>query len=98
MLACLAAVVALTDGLTRGPGRLTARGFLPWEPETAVPPSSRRLPAALLCWHASPLAALRALLVAALVCDLGSSVSKVHYALPSRLLAPPPGRAAAATV
>ena len=98
VLACLAAVVALTGRIDAwAAGRATRPvSFLPWEnPATLVPLLVfAASAAALLFWHARPRSrARRAVLLAALLCDLGSFTwfYEWRYAPPYRayLVAPP---------
>lgn len=101
VLACLAVVVALTGRIDAwAAGRVTRPvSFLPWEnPATLVPLLVLAASAAaLLFWHARPASrARRALLLAALLCDLGSFTwfYEWHYAPPYRAyLAAPPASA-----
>ncbi len=101
LLACLAVVIALSGRINTWAAERLSRSvsFLPWEnPATAVPLLVLAASAAaLLFWHARAAShPRRALLLAALLCDLGSFTwfYEWHYAPPYRAyLAAPPAAA-----
>jgi hypothetical protein len=100
MLACLVAVVALTDRLNAPAAGVLKRplGFLPWaNPATGVPLLVLLAGAAvLLYWHRRPHSVARgALLVVVLVLDLASFTwfYEWHYGPPYKVFQSPPAAA-----